>query len=92
VLAVIQRQQQPAVPDIIAEHLADRQATRLLQAQGGSHGTGNLSLVRQVGQFHQPDAVLELVQHLPRYHLRQAGLSGAARAGQRYQATGGFRE
>ena len=89
VLAVVQDQQQlllsrdiPAAASIAWGPVSSR------RPRARAVTVGHQGRVGQRGQLHQPDAVSELLHQPGRGLQRQAGLAGAARAGQRHQAVG----
>ena len=86
VLAVVEREQQPAQTQRVGQRVEQRAAALLRHTRGGRDAGGHQVRVGQVGQVHIAGPVGKLGGHRGEHAQRQPGLPDAARTRQREHA------
>ena len=88
VLAVVQDEQQPAVRHMSFERLGKRSPGGFLDPEHRGHGLRHQPLVGERCELHEPHAIGVVDERDGRHLEGQAGLAGAARAGERHEPRG----
>ncbi len=89
VLAVVDDEEQPPVPQLLHEGVQRRLGGVVAQPQRVGGGEGDERRVVQPGEMHEAHAVRERPLHTGRDAPGEPGLADAARSGQRHQTCAG---